>query len=118
MVITMAKLRMAHASMHGVRKHAWRTQAAWANFYYFTMVMFESKEKCLKYNIELTVHEQESASQDSEVSFRYCGKPCSIDEDKDDLKYLGLTVNNKGMEKLMRKNEDNAFSLSFAFSDK
>ena len=88
------------------------------NFYYFTMVMFESKEKCLKYNIELTVHEQESASQDSEVSFRYCGKPCSIDEDKDDLKYLGLTVNNKGMEKLMMKNEDNAFSLSFAFSDK
>ena len=26
-VITMAKLRMAHASMHGARKHAWRTQA-------------------------------------------------------------------------------------------
>ena len=56
MVITMAKLRMAHASTHGARKppvpkergakvcdnngqathgarkHAWRTQAAWANF--------------------------------------------------------------------------------------
>ena len=54
MVITMAKLRMAHASRlgqnkeerkrerakvgdnngqatHGARKHAWRTQAAWAN---------------------------------------------------------------------------------------
>ena len=30
MVITMAKLRMAHASTHGARKHAWRTQAAWA----------------------------------------------------------------------------------------
>ena len=48
MVITMAKLRMAHASRlgqkkkeeedgdnngqatHGARKHAWRTQAAWA----------------------------------------------------------------------------------------
>ena len=26
----MAKLRMAHASTHGARKHAWRTQAAWA----------------------------------------------------------------------------------------
>ena len=30
MVITMAKLRMAHASTHDARKHAWRTQAAWA----------------------------------------------------------------------------------------
>ena len=40
-VITMAKLRMAHASTHGARmahawrthgarKHTWRTQAAWA----------------------------------------------------------------------------------------
>ena len=31
MGITMAKLCMAHASTHGARKHAWRTQAAWAN---------------------------------------------------------------------------------------
>ena len=29
-VITMAKLRMAHAGTHGARRHAWRTQAAWA----------------------------------------------------------------------------------------
>ena len=33
MVITMAKLRMAHASTHGARKHAWRTQAAWAKIH-------------------------------------------------------------------------------------
>ena len=31
MVITMAKLRMAHASTYGARMaHAWRMQAAWA----------------------------------------------------------------------------------------
>ena len=31
LVITMAKLRMAHASTHGARMvHAWCTQAAWA----------------------------------------------------------------------------------------
>ena len=30
-VITMAKLRMAHASMHGARKHVWRTQACMAH---------------------------------------------------------------------------------------
>ena len=35
MVITMAKLRMAHASRLGqkLRKHTWRMQAAWANSY-------------------------------------------------------------------------------------
>ena len=33
MVKTMAKLCMAHASTHGARMaHAWRTQAAWANY--------------------------------------------------------------------------------------
>ena len=26
----MAKLRMAHAGTHGARRHAWRSQAAWA----------------------------------------------------------------------------------------
>ena len=31
MVITIAKLRMAHASTHGARKHAWRTQARMAH---------------------------------------------------------------------------------------
>ena len=30
MVITMAKLRMAHAITHGACKHAWRTQSVWA----------------------------------------------------------------------------------------
>ena len=31
LVITMAKLRMAHANTHGARKHAWRTQARMAH---------------------------------------------------------------------------------------
>eukprot|EP00092_Neocalanus_flemingeri_P029653 GFUD01032199.1.p1 GENE.GFUD01032199.1~~GFUD01032199.1.p1 ORF type:complete len:446 (+),score=104.74 GFUD01032199.1:53-1390(+) len=88
------------------------------HFYYFTMVMLESKEECLKYNIEMEVHEFASTSQESEVSFRFSGKPCSIDEDKDDRKYLGLTVNRKGMEKIIRKNKDNSFSLSFSLVQK
>ena len=33
LVKTMAKLRMAHSSTHGARKHAWRTQAAWAKMH-------------------------------------------------------------------------------------
>eukprot|EP00092_Neocalanus_flemingeri_P000361 GFUD01000383.1.p1 GENE.GFUD01000383.1~~GFUD01000383.1.p1 ORF type:complete len:367 (-),score=87.44 GFUD01000383.1:63-1163(-) len=88
------------------------------HFFHFSMVMLESKEECLKYNIEMEVHEFDSTSQDSEVIFKFGGKPCSIDEDKDDRKYLGLTVNRKGMEKIIRKNKDNSFSLSFSLVQK
>ena len=40
MAITMAKLRMAHASTHGARKYAWCTQAAWAYFSFFSVHCF------------------------------------------------------------------------------
>eukprot|EP00092_Neocalanus_flemingeri_P016403 GFUD01017753.1.p1 GENE.GFUD01017753.1~~GFUD01017753.1.p1 ORF type:complete len:431 (-),score=108.20 GFUD01017753.1:82-1374(-) len=86
--------------------------------FYFSMVMLEPKEECLKYNIEMEVHEWDSTSQDSEVIFKFGGKPCSIDEDKEDLKYLGLAVSSKGMEKIIRKSEDDSFALSFAFVQK
>eukprot|EP00092_Neocalanus_flemingeri_P024578 GFUD01026657.1.p1 GENE.GFUD01026657.1~~GFUD01026657.1.p1 ORF type:complete len:341 (-),score=61.33 GFUD01026657.1:68-1090(-) len=76
------------------------------NFFYFTMVMFESENECSKYNIEMEVYECGSSSQDSESSFQFCGKPCSIDEDKDNLKYNGLAVHNTGMEKILRKSND------------
>eukprot|EP00092_Neocalanus_flemingeri_P031836 GFUD01034583.1.p1 GENE.GFUD01034583.1~~GFUD01034583.1.p1 ORF type:complete len:340 (+),score=71.75 GFUD01034583.1:70-1089(+) len=76
------------------------------NFFYFTMVMFDSEKECSKYNIEMEVYECGSSSQDSESSFRFCGKPCSIDEDKDNLKYNGLAVHNIGMEKILRKSND------------
>ena len=39
----MAKLRIAHTSMHGARKHAWRTQAAWANFVEFGLLDADKK---------------------------------------------------------------------------
>jgi len=85
------------------------------NFYYFSMVMFGSEDECSKYNIELVVYDRDSAaSQDSEVSFKFRGKPCSIDEDEEKQKYLGLTVNNLGMERILRKS--NNFSLSFSLS--
>eukprot|EP00092_Neocalanus_flemingeri_P097131 GFUD01123732.1.p1 GENE.GFUD01123732.1~~GFUD01123732.1.p1 ORF type:complete len:317 (-),score=55.45 GFUD01123732.1:68-1018(-) len=61
--------------------------------------------------IEMEVHEWGSTMQDSEISFRFCGKPCSIDEDKKKLKYNGLAVHNIGMEKILRKGDDK-FSVS------
>ena len=84
------------------------------NFYYFTLVMLDSQEECSKFNIELEVHERDSSSsKDSSVSFRFSGQPCSIDEDKATLKYLGLSVNNLAMEKILRKSQSLAFSISF-----
>jgi len=86
------------------------------HFYHFVMVML-SKDECSKYKIEMEVHEHDStSSQDSEVSFRYFGKPCSIEEDKKEQKYLGLTVNNRGMESILKKSKDNTFSMSFSLS--
>ena len=35
LVITMAKLRMAHANTHGAHKHTWCTQAAWAKILFY-----------------------------------------------------------------------------------
>jgi len=84
------------------------------NFYYFTLVMLDSQEECSKFHIELEVHERDSSSsKDSSVSFRFSGQPCSIDEEKATLKYLGLSVNNIAMEKILRKSQSRAFSISF-----
>ena len=44
MVITMAKLHMAHASTNGARKHAWRTQAAWAKIDPYRLNVFIQKK--------------------------------------------------------------------------
>eukprot|EP00092_Neocalanus_flemingeri_P004979 GFUD01005355.1.p1 GENE.GFUD01005355.1~~GFUD01005355.1.p1 ORF type:complete len:419 (+),score=103.30 GFUD01005355.1:64-1320(+) len=88
------------------------------DLYFFTMVMFDSDEVCSKYNIEMEVHEWQPTSKDSEISFKFCGSPCSIDEDKKELKYLGLTLNNRSMEKILKKSKDNSFSVSFSFFQK
>eukprot|EP00092_Neocalanus_flemingeri_P021551 GFUD01023373.1.p1 GENE.GFUD01023373.1~~GFUD01023373.1.p1 ORF type:complete len:484 (-),score=134.16 GFUD01023373.1:223-1674(-) len=86
------------------------------NFYYFTMVMLESEKECSKYNIEMEVHAYDPISPDSGVRFKFFGKPCSIDEEKNELKYLGLSVNCRGMEKILRESKDSRFTLSFKFS--
>jgi hypothetical protein len=72
------------------------------------MVMFESNNVCSQYNIELEVHERDTPRNSSEFGFIFLGNPCSIDEDKKEWKNLGLTVNSKGMEKIMNK-KDSSF---------
>ena len=71
MVITMAKLRMAHASMHGARKHAWRTQAAWAKN---PMQCLSRPIFLLQAHSELHKHEEPSLVSISTVLFppKFC----------------------------------------------
>jgi len=87
------------------------------NLYYFTMVMFGSKKDTLKYIINMDVHERYTSSDNSEVSFRFRGKPRSIDENMNEVRCLGLTVSNRGMEQIIRKSDNMAFSVSFTLSE-
>eukprot|EP00092_Neocalanus_flemingeri_P040011 GFUD01043580.1.p1 GENE.GFUD01043580.1~~GFUD01043580.1.p1 ORF type:complete len:390 (-),score=69.88 GFUD01043580.1:67-1236(-) len=80
--------------------------------YHFSLVMFASEEECSKYKIEMAVHEPNVSSEDTEVSFKYCGKPCSIDVDKKE--FHGLTVDAQGMEQIWSKSTTLAFSVSFS----
>jgi len=88
------------------------------NCYYFTMVMFESKEVCSKYKIEIEVHERGLSRHDSDVGIRFRGNPCSIDEDKALVKYRGVSVHQEVMKTMPKRNEDLPFTLSFSFSEK
>eukprot|EP00092_Neocalanus_flemingeri_P028599 GFUD01031056.1.p1 GENE.GFUD01031056.1~~GFUD01031056.1.p1 ORF type:complete len:367 (+),score=70.16 GFUD01031056.1:48-1148(+) len=80
--------------------------------YQFSIVMFASEDECSKYKIEMTVHERDATSDDSEVSFKLRGKPCSIDVDKKE--FHGLKIDGKGMEQILSKSRTFAFSVSFS----
>jgi len=87
------------------------------NFFYFTMVMFESENVCSQYKIELEVRERDTYRNSSEFGFIFRGNPCSIDEDKKEWKNLGLIVSSKGMDKILNKT-DSSFSVSFKITKK
>jgi len=86
--------------------------------YHFTMVMFDTEEVCSKFKIDMEVFDLDSSCQDSELSIRFRGNPCSIDEDKVQVQYLGLTVHHKIMEKMILGTKDHTFTVSFSFSEK
>eukprot|EP00092_Neocalanus_flemingeri_P025904 GFUD01028071.1.p1 GENE.GFUD01028071.1~~GFUD01028071.1.p1 ORF type:complete len:364 (+),score=79.22 GFUD01028071.1:46-1137(+) len=79
--------------------------------YQFCFVMFASEDECSKYKIEMTVHEGGATRDDSEVSFKLCGKPCSIDVDKKE--FHGLQVDEKGMKQILSKSRNIGFRVSF-----
>jgi len=88
------------------------------DYYHFTMVMFEAREVCSNFQIEMEVRERDPSPKDSKLSIRFQGNPCSVEENKEDVKFLGLTVHHKVMEQMMMRNADRLFTVSFKFSEK
>jgi len=84
-----------------------------AEMYHFCCLMFSSENECSKYKIKMAVHE-EVAKEDSEICHKFDGRPFSIDEDKEEILGLGLSVSCKAMEKMMRKSRSNFFNLTFS----
>jgi len=80
--------------------------------------MFESEAVCSKYKIAMEVYEQDSTCQDAELGIRFRGNPCSIDQSKSEVKFLGLSVHHKVMEKMIKNNKNLPFTVSFSFSEK
>eukprot|EP00092_Neocalanus_flemingeri_P028601 GFUD01031058.1.p1 GENE.GFUD01031058.1~~GFUD01031058.1.p1 ORF type:complete len:298 (+),score=24.42 GFUD01031058.1:242-1135(+) len=80
--------------------------------YHFYRVMFAAEEVCSEYKIEMTVHERNATSDDSVVTFKFCGKPCSIDIDEKEI--YGLKIDKTGMEQILNKSRNGAFSVSFS----
>ena len=87
-------------------------------YFHFTMVMLESKEVCSKFKIEMEVKERSASCKESELGIRFRGSPCSIDQDKEEVKYLGLTVHYKVMKELILRDQELNFMVSFSFSEK
>jgi len=75
-----------------------------ANFY-FSCVMFSSEAVSSKFKIQMTVHAKRSL-RNSGVSFQFCGKPSSIDEDYNEVKHYGLVVGAKAMAKISKMGDD------------
>ena len=80
----------------------------------FNVVMFERPELCSILNIEMEVYESDS-SPDTRHSAKVRCHPCSIDEPLNEMKGLGLCVNHRLMERMILKEGNFKFTVSFAF---
>jgi len=80
----------------------------------FIVVMFESPNLCSYFNIEMEVYESDS-SPDTRHSAKVRCHPCSIDESVGEMKGLGLCVHHKLMEKMILKEDNFRFTVSFSF---
>jgi len=84
------------------------------DYFLINMVMFESEEECIKYNIEMEVYKCGSDPA-SRHSFKFRGNPTSIDKSKTEIGNLGLSIHREAMEKMVIENGRFSFSVSFSF---
>jgi len=89
---------------------AYKSDYCW----HFNIVMFESPEVCSSFNVEIEVYEKNS-SPDSRLSAKLRCKPSSIDEPRDEIEELGLSINDKLMRKLVLRENSFNFTVSFSF---
>ena len=82
------------------------------NYWHFNIVMFESPEVCSSFNVEIEVHEKNS-SPDSRLSAKLRCKPSSIDEPRQEIEDLGLSINDNLMRKLALRENSFEFTVSF-----
>jgi len=84
-------------------------------FYYISMIGFESSVKCTKFKVELVVHEWDSEKDNSDLSLSSVGNPCSIDECEKDWQLGGIVVNSRAMAKIIKTSGSFGFVVSFRF---
>ena len=80
----------------------------------FTVVMFECPEMCSCFNIEMEVYAADSLPETRHSAKVRC-HPCSIDETVAEMKGRGLCVPHRFMERLMLKEDEFRFTVSFSF---
>eukprot|EP00092_Neocalanus_flemingeri_P108084 GFUD01138748.1.p1 GENE.GFUD01138748.1~~GFUD01138748.1.p1 ORF type:complete len:330 (+),score=82.64 GFUD01138748.1:13-1002(+) len=88
----------------------------------FHVEMLGDEEECSKYRSQLVLHKHKDIEADDDYVYRFTGKPCSVEEEKDSKKETGLNVSNKMITKLsrqvMKDDDDYDFKISIAFYKK
>jgi hypothetical protein len=83
--------------------------------YYFVIVMFSSEADCSKYTVELEVHEFTRRIQESyKRSHKFCGNPISIDVEKSQLDFFGISE--RSMTQIFNMSEDKSTSFTIMFN--
>ena len=77
------------------------------------LLMFKSEARCAKYKLEIIVHCADSTPEDASVSYISRGAPGSVDQGRDRVKQLRLTVSDEAMRTILQKeNYHDKFKVS------
>eukprot|EP00092_Neocalanus_flemingeri_P010804 GFUD01011634.1.p1 GENE.GFUD01011634.1~~GFUD01011634.1.p1 ORF type:complete len:407 (+),score=86.08 GFUD01011634.1:109-1221(+) len=89
------------------------------SYWTFHVEMLGEEEECSKFSYQLVLHKNKDIEANNYYVYRFTGKPCSVEEEKNSKRETGLNVSNIMMTKLSRqvmKDEKlNEFKISIAF---